>query len=183
MTLAGCDQMPDHTPKWAQILSEEIRQLRQDLKRFLEVPRIDTFITTEIYGDMVVIDKSTDASVHITGSVGAFAQSGAVQIVTGSINQNITSLQNNPDTKAAADALKQLADAIAASAEIPSERERKRHLEDIDELTAQAARPKAEREKGVFGPILDRLAGLCSGAGGLAAIWSVAGPTITAFFS
>jgi hypothetical protein len=188
--LSECDQLPDHTLKWAQALSEEIRQLRHDLRRFVEAPKTETFviaeasIKAEIHGDIVMGNKSsTDSSVHISGTVGAFAQSGAVQIITGSINQRITSLQNDPETKPAADALKKLTDAVVVSQDIPSERERKRYLEDIEELTAQAARPKAEREKGVYGPIIDRLMSLCSGAGGLAAIWAVAGPTITTLFS
>jgi hypothetical protein len=163
-------------------IREEIGQMRAEILCVLEAIRTEAFFNAEIHGDIVMGDK-TDSSVHISGTVGAFAQSGALQIITGSINQKITSLQNDPETKPAADALKQLADAIQVSKEILSERERKRHLEDIEELTAQAARPKAEREKGVYGPIIDRLMSLCEGAGGLAAIWAVAGPTITALFS
>jgi hypothetical protein len=139
------------------------------------------FFKLEIGGDLVV----NDSSIKVSGgsAVGAIAQGNAIQIIRGSITQHITSLQNNPETKPGADALKRLADAIAGSDEIPSERERKRHLEDIEELAVQAARPKAEREKGVYGPILDRFAGLWSGAGGVAAVWTVVGPTITALFS
>lgn len=188
------DQEIDHTPNSVHAFHEEVRaivreaihQFRREIRRSVDALKIEVFFKTEIYGDVMMIDDNhTDSSINISGgsTVGAIAQSGAVQIIRGSITQHITSLQNNPETKPGADALKQLADAIAVSEEIPSERERKRHLEDIEELTVQAARPKADREKGVFGPIIDRLMGLCGGAGGLAAVWAVAGPTITALFS
>jgi hypothetical protein len=141
---------------------------------------VEGFIKIEIKGDLVMGDKGGDTTIH--GNVGALAQTGAFQVV-GSITQNIATLEANPETRPTAEAFKQLSDAIQASPEIPSERERKRHLEDIEELTAQAAKPKAEREKGVFGPIIERFATLCGGAGGLATVWQVAGPTIMAFFS
>lgn len=128
----------------------------------------------------LVSEKGGDT--NIVGNVGALAQTGALQVVD-SITQNIATLQNNPKTSKAADAFKQLTEAIQQSDDLPSERERKRYLEDIDELTAQAVKAKAEREPGVVGPIIDRLTALCGAAGGLAAVWQAAGPAILALFS
>ena len=70
------------------VIREEIGQLRAHILRVLEAVSTEAFFKAEIYGDIVMGDK-TDSSVHISGTVGAFAQSGAVQIITGSINQKI----------------------------------------------------------------------------------------------
>jgi hypothetical protein len=165
-------------PEWARALDKKITSFL----RVYETLRAEGFLRYEINvaGDLVMGDKGGDTNIH--GNVGALAQTGALQVI-GSITQNITALQSNPETQQAAEGFKQLSEAIQKSSEIPSERERKRYLEDIEELTAQAAKSKPQREKGVVGPITDRLAALCGAAGGLATVWQVAGPSILALFA
>jgi len=167
-------------------LFEQQHQMLTVLQHLVETPRIVNFISVEldesvsVEGALVVDKSATDASTHIGGNVGALAQSGAMQFV-GPITQNVTQLQSNPETKAAAEAIKKLADAIATSAEVPSEYERETYLMDLRMLSEQAALPREKRQP--VTPIIDRIAGFCSGAGGLAAIWSVAGPPLMALFS
>ena len=40
----------------------------------------------------------------------------------------------------------------------------------------------SETEKGIIKPLIDSLAGVCSGAGGLATVWQTWGPAIVRFF-
>lgn len=167
-------------PEWARALDKKI----SSLLKIYEFCQAEGFFQVEIINvvgrDLVTGDKGGDTTIH--GNVGALAQTGAFQVV-GSITQNITALESNPETRQAAEGFKQLSEAIQKSDGIPSERERRRYLEDIEELTAQAAKPKPQREKGITGPIIDRLAALCGAAGGLATVWQVAGPSILALFA
>ncbi len=165
-------------------LEEQRRTVEAALQRFdriVENVRPINYINFEKGSVTIMVDKSsTDVSTHIAGNVGALAQTGAIQFI-GSIEQNITQLQNNPETKAAAEAIKKLAEAIRTSPDVPSEYERETYLRDLNMLSEQAALPKEKRQP--VTPIIDRIAGFCSGAGGLAAIWAVAGPPLMALFS
>jgi hypothetical protein len=74
-------------------LLEQQNQMLKALQRLVESPLTINFIAIEVDTSIrikgnVMADQTTDASTHITGDVGALAQSGAVQFV-GSITQNI----------------------------------------------------------------------------------------------
>jgi hypothetical protein len=155
-------------------IREEMHCWRKEMQRFVDSPRVVNYF--EIRGDGVVSGKRGD--IHFHDRVGAVAMDNAVQFVS-EINQTLVPLQSDLATKPAADALKQLADAIAASK--ASEYERETHLRDVKMLSEQAALSKGERSTVM--PALDRLAGFCSGTGGIATIWQVVGPPILALFS
>jgi len=77
--------------------------------------------------------------------------------------------------------LAQLTGAIATSQAL-AEDVRKDVLDGIQVLLEQAKAPPAERKRIVFKPIIDTIANICGGAGGLFTVWQVAGPAIGAFF-
>ena len=55
-------------------------------------------------------------------------------------------------------------------------------LEQVELLGDQAAMAKEQRKKGQIKPIIDSLANVCAGAGGLAVVWQTWGPVIIKFF-
>ena len=166
-------------------LLEQQHQHRQTLveviQLIIERPPTTNFIAVEVKGDIMVDNSTTDSSIHVGRDAVGIAQTGATQQFMGDIRQNTTQLQSNPETRAAAEAINKLSDAIAKSPDVPSEYERETYLRDLKMLSEQAALPKEKRQP--VTPIIDRISGFCSGAGGLAAIWAVAGPPIIALFS
>ena len=112
--------------------------------------------------------------------------SGEGNIVTmdttlGNIQQSIGSLSKDAATADVGNALKQLLDAVQAEPTLP-ESKRKAAIKQIEKLSIEATKPREERESWVTGPLVNTVAGLCSGAGGLATLWPIIGPTLTAFF-
>ncbi len=81
-----------------------------------------------------------------------------------------------------ADALKALTVAVAAETVPVSEDQRNELLEQIEMLSEQAAMSGEQRKKGLIKPAIDSLASVCTGAGGLAAVWQTWGPAIMKFF-
>ncbi len=115
---------------------------------------------------------------QISGGVIGALNTGGVQIVE-SIDQTIGQLLN-VGADDLGKALKALTEEISSST--LSEQQRNELLEQVEELGRQAILPAEQRRKGIIKPLVDSLAGVCSGAGGLAAVWQMWGPTIAKFF-
>jgi hypothetical protein len=93
----------------------------------------------------------------------------------------IGQLKADQDAKQLTDALAQLTEAIAKSQQL-AEKDREVALGGIQALLQQTKAPPAERNIGLFKPIIDSIAGICGGAGGLITVWQAVGPAIVAFF-
>lgn len=133
-------------------------------------------------------DKLT-ISVFIIGSVtvGDFKNLGTI----GNLNFQGTQIAESIDVKIGklreedngiADALRELTVAVAAETVPLSEDQRNELLEQIEMLGEQAAMPMEKRKKGLIKPIVEALASVCTGAGGLAVVWQTWGPAIMRFF-
>ena len=174
-------------PNWARLfegLSEEVRILRATIERRESVPVIQ-FILAETFiqaGVSIVVDQSKITNTTISGGTQGAVIIESQQVTIGAIQQNISTLETDPQAKDVAGALKRLTNAIKASSDIGSEEDRHALLEGIEELTFQAGRPAPQRKKGILGPIIDRLSAVCAGAGGLVAVWQAAEPVIRAYF-
>ena len=156
---------------------EHTRSMFKLVERLAEKPSVTNYIGRDLNeGDTVEGDKRGDTS--FSGITTGVAMDRATQTIS-EIHQTITQLQADPETKAGADALQKLAEAISKSAAPPYEREL--HLRDVKMLSEQAALPKEKRQS-VTGA-LDRLFNFCAGAGGIAAVWTVVGPPILALFA
>jgi len=98
-----------------------------------------------------------------------------------SISVNVTALSSKGYSEVA-DALKALAESVTRSAEM-SPRERTELLDNLEELSRQAALAEKKRAKpAVIKSILLGISTTLAGVGGLAEVWSTWGPTIQGFF-
>lgn len=96
-----------------------------------------------------------------------------------SINVSALTESGNSDV---AQALKTITEAVAASQEI-SDEERTEFLDQLEELSSQAALSPDKRAKpGVIKGLLSGLSVGLSAAGALAGVWSTWGASIKAFF-
>jgi hypothetical protein len=119
--------------------------------------------------------------VHISGgSVGALNLSG-VQIVE-RIDMRIGDLLKDSNSQDFANALKALTEAISSSTERLTETQRNDALGQLELLGQQASLPADKRSRPMLSALVNTLANVCAGAGGLAAAWTTWGPAITAFF-
>ena len=98
----------------------------------------------------------------------------------GSINAHIGQLSG--DDKAAAEALKALAEAFVSKLEGLSDNDKSSGLEWLAVLAEQSTVPEPERRTSIIKTALDTLAGISSAAGGLATAWSQWGPALMKFF-
>jgi hypothetical protein len=114
------------------------------------------------------------------GTVGALNVSGLQTV--GSIDIKIGDLLKNPGSQDLANALKALTEAISTSADIRTEPQRIMALQQLDALGQQASVPAAQRNGAIINALVTTVANLCSGAGGLAAVWQTWGPAISKFF-
>lgn len=137
----------------------------------LQVPQaINTTVNRELTMNNINIDRSTIGMLN----------AGQIQDVESiSINVSAIAQSGNEDV---AQALRATTEAVVSSKEI-SEDERTAILEQLDELSSQAALPLENRAKaGVIKAILTSLtAGLSVGAN-VAQVWSTWGGTIKTFF-
>jgi hypothetical protein len=97
-----------------------------------------------------------------------------------SINVKIDRLKEQDGNDDIANALKELTTAID-KATLPDE-QRNDLLEQVELLGDQASLPKEKRKKGLIKPVIDSIAGVCAGAGGLAVAWQLWQPVIMRFF-
>jgi hypothetical protein len=136
-------------------------------------------------GEIVMGDKteSHGSTTTFSGSHQTFAgvNAGPGAIHVGNITQNINSLVNNNKTKEVGEALAALTSAIQSDANIDATKKQDL-LKDVDKLTQHAAEPPEKMDKGTIKSLIDSFAGLCAGAGGLAAVWTTWGPAISRFF-
>lgn len=86
--------------------------------------------------------------------------------------------------KDVAEALKSLTQAVAVieSEEDLSPEDRAAVLDQLRELTAQAAQPEGARRAGLVKALLQSLGSSLQAAGGLAEVWETWGPTLQEFF-
>jgi SAM-dependent methyltransferase len=96
-----------------------------------------------------------------------------------SIDQKIGQLLST-DSDDLGRALKALKEGILSSSF--AEQQCSELLEQVEALGQQATLPAEQRKKGIIKPLVDSLAGVCSGAGGLAVVWQTWGPAIGKFF-
>ncbi|MDZ7337362.1 MAG: hypothetical protein ONB30_02345 [candidate division KSB1 bacterium] len=126
------------------------------------------------------ISSNSKVEIHLHHSTLGVLNTGEIENVH-SISVNVSTLSDSGFPEVA-NALKILTEAIADSQEIASA-QRAELLEQIEELSSQAARKPGERTKaGVIKAILTSLATTLSAAGGLAEVWSTWGPVVTRFF-
>jgi len=104
------------------------------------------------------------------------------QQTIGSIDQKIGTLKSEAAARSVAAAFAALTEAVTASPDLASPADRQDLLDGIEALVEHAGQPAAARKRGRVKPIIDSIANLCSGAGGLAAVWQACGPAITGFF-
>ncbi len=98
-----------------------------------------------------------------------------------SISVSVTALSSKGYSEVA-DALKALTESVTRSAEM-SPRERTELLDNLEELSRQAALAEKKRAKpAVIKSILLGISTTLAGVGGLAEVWSTWGPTIQRFF-
>jgi len=98
-----------------------------------------------------------------------------------SISVNVTALSSKGYSEVAG-ALKALTESVTRSAEMRP-RDRTELLDNLDELSRQAALAEKKRAKpAVIKSILLGISTALAGAGGLAEVWSTWGPTIQRFF-
>jgi hypothetical protein len=114
------------------------------------------------------------------GSVGALNLSG-VQIVE-RIDMKIGELLKDSNSQDFATALKGLTEAISSSQEHLTETQRNDALGQLELLGQQASLPSDKRSRPMLSALVNTLANVCAGAGGLAAAWTLWGPAITSFF-
>jgi hypothetical protein len=129
----------------------------------------------------VTVIKMPDNFVNITGGNFGALNVGGMQVVH-SIDMKIGQLLKEPDAAEFAKALKELTEAIASKANPLTESQRQMALEQLDVLGQQASSPADKRSKPVLNALVNTLANVCAGAGGLAAAWQLWGPVVTKFF-
>lgn len=122
----------------------------------------------------------SNLTINLQNSTIGILNAGEIEDVQ-SISVNVSSLVESGHDEVAK-ALKELTEAVAASSEI-SPGERAYVLENLEEISKQAALPSEERAKpGVLKSVLSGVASTLGAAGGLAEVWSTWGNVIRAFF-
>jgi hypothetical protein len=154
-------------------LDKELRRLLRELpERFhAETFILNVNVTVNIMPNFVNISG---------GSVGALNLSG-LQIVE-SIDMKIGDLRKDTSAADFADALKALTEAIGSPTNPLSEQQRILALKQLNALGKEATTPAGERNEGVVHALVNTLANVCAGAGGLATVWATWGPAISKFF-
>jgi hypothetical protein len=161
-------------------ISEVLRSIHEilanpALDRVREAPVVINFIQVE----KIVVDQSQSPSVSVRGNVGMITTGGTVTIE--SVNQTIGALIDKSETKSVGAALKALSDAIKMESSVDNDK-KTALLEHLDEISTKASQPKDSIKRSVLKSTIDTFAGLCSGAGGVAAVWQTWGPAIRVFF-
>ncbi|HEX8609287.1 MAG TPA: hypothetical protein VF679_11660 [Pedobacter sp.] len=124
--------------------------------------------------------SSSNLTINLQNSTIGILNAGEIENVQ-SISVNVSSLVNSGHDEVAK-ALKELTEAVASSSEISPD-ERAYVLENLEELSKQAALLPGERAKsGVLKSVLSGVASTLGAAGGLAEVWSTWGSMIRAFF-
>ncbi|HYH87431.1 MAG TPA: hypothetical protein VEX60_18400 [Pyrinomonadaceae bacterium] len=119
-------------------------------------------------------------NINISGSTVGMLNTGSIQDVQ-NIDINITSLINSGQTEVA-EALKKITEAVAENKEVSDEK-KSEMLDQLNELSGQAAAPPDKRAKpGVIKAVLGGLAASLGAVGGLAKVWSLTGDVICAYF-
>ncbi len=118
--------------------------------------------------------------IHLSNSTIGILNTGEIEDVQ-SISVNVSTLAESGHAEIAK-AIKELTEAVAANQNLPAD-DRAYLLENLEELSRQAALPPEQRAKsGVIKSLVSGLAGSLSAAGGLAEVWSTWGAPIRAFF-
>ena len=118
--------------------------------------------------------------VNITGgTIGALNVSGTQTVH--SIDMKIGELLNNPNSQEFAKALKEMTEAMLKASAL-TESQREMALGQLEVLGQQASAPADKRNKPTLNALVNTLANVCAGAGGLAAAWQMWGPVINKFF-
>lgn len=126
------------------------------------------------------MSSSPNININLSNSAIGVLNTGEIENVH-SISVNVAALAESGNEEVAK-ALKELTEAVASSQEISSE-ERSEILENLEELSKQAALAREERAKaGVIKSILSGVGASIGAAAGLAKIWSVWGNSIRTFF-
>lgn len=118
--------------------------------------------------------------IHLRDSTVGVLNTGEINNVQ-SISVNVSSIAEAGHAEMAK-ALKELTEAVAGSGELSAD-DRSYVLENLEELSNQAALPQNERAKsGIIKSVAAGVGGSLSAAGGLAEVWSTWGPVIRAYF-
>ena len=118
--------------------------------------------------------------IHLRDSTIGVLNTGEIKDVQ-SISVNVATLAESGHAEMAK-ALKELTEAVAASHDLSAD-DRAYVLENLEELSRQAALPPNERTKsGVIKSIASGVGASLSAAGGLAEVWSTWGSVIRAYF-
>jgi len=118
--------------------------------------------------------------IHLSNSTIGILNTGEIENVR-SISVNVSTLAESGHAEIAK-AIKELTETVAANQELPAD-ERSYILENLEELSRQAALPPEERAKsGVIKSLVSGVGASLSAAGGLAEVWSTWGVPIRAFF-
>ena len=119
---------------------------------------------------------TTVHNINVGGNVGVL-NTGNIQTVDTAIG----CLEDSGDGDTAS-ALKALAEAVLANAELANEA-KDELLELLSLVSLEATRPKQQRKAKAIGPVVDRIAAIFGGLSGLSQLWTQYGPTIYAHFS
>jgi hypothetical protein len=131
--------------------------------------------------NVTVINMPGFTNVTISGgSIGALNASG-IQTVH-SIDMKIGELLKDSSSQDFANALTALTEAIGSSTSTLTEQQRVMALQQLEALGQQATTPSSQRNAGIVSALVNTLANVCAGAGGLAAAWQMWGPAIGKFF-
>jgi hypothetical protein len=113
------------------------------------------------------------------GPIGSLNYQGV--LAAGSINASVEELLKNKETEDIGNAIRELTKAITLEPSLNDET-RTELLEQVLLLGSQAATPAEQRKLRIIRPIIDAIAGVSAGVGGLAAAWGTWGAVITKFF-
>jgi hypothetical protein len=101
--------------------------------------------------------------------------------VANTINASVGELLQNNSTKDVGNAIRGFTKTVGYTPQL-SDNDRKELLEKIELLGSQATIPPEQRKSGLIKPVIDSIAGVCAGIGGLAAAWATWGLVISKFF-
>jgi len=128
----------------------------------------------------IPVQENQMTEINVTNSTIGILNTGHIKNIE-TININIAKL-NDTGSDQVAEALKNVAFAVANSAELPDDA-KSDALDQLESLSEQATLPDAERSKpGVLKAMLTTLNVALSAGGSLAGIWATWGPTIQKFF-
>lgn len=126
------------------------------------------------------VQEKPVTEISISNSTIGILNTGQIKNIE-TININIGKL-NETGAEAVAEALMNVADAVAESTELPADA-KSDALEQLENLSEQATLPEAERSKsGVLKAVFTTLNGALAAGGSIAGIWATWGPTIQKFF-